>query len=313
MSPAVLWVASVIVMLVAGVAATFFIRRVLMARDETAAGLVALSAMSWREFIHLVLEVLARRGYGRVVDREAPAGDGDYTLVRNGAHWLLSCKHGSAFVLGNATVNELASNMRLQSAQGGLLVTQGRIAEEARAPAKLQRIELLDGATLWPEIRDLVPPGQLAAIRAGAAERARQRVLAAWLLALLAGIATFMLLPRAEPPPADSAPPAAGVRPAAATAGAPPAAASSVPPDEATVQRQRAELARAISTLPMVDRAGWSTSSNLVVLLLETDSDAFAAICPLVESYPALSSSRIQLNPPQGSSAQVRFRQCRSY
>lgn len=312
MSPAVLWVVSIVVILLVGLAATFYIRRVLMVRDETDAGLVALSAMSWREFIHLVLEVLARRGYSRLVDRGAPAGDGDDTLVRDGGHWLLSCKHGSAFVLGAAAVNELASNIRLQGAEGGLLVTQGRIAEDARAPAKLQRIELLDGAILWPEIRDLIPPGQLDTIRAGAGQRARQRVLLAWMLALLAGIAAFTLLPRAERAPTEAGMPAAGAQPAAAAA-ADTAAAPAAAPDAAALERQRADLARAVSTLPMVDRAGWSTSSNLVVLLLETDSDAFAAICPLVESYPALSSSRIQLNPPQGSSAQVRFRQCRSY
>lgn len=312
MSPAALWVVSIVVILLIGLAATFFIRRVLMVRDETDAGLVALSAMSWREFIHLVLEVLARRGYSRLVDRGAPAGDGDYTLVRDGGHWLLSCKHGSAFVLGAAALNELASNIRLQGAEGGLLVTQGRIAEDARAPAKLQRIEVLDGTTLWPEIRDLIPPGQLDSIRAGAGQRARQRVLLAWMLALLAGIAAFTLLPRADPAPAAAGTPAAGAQPAAAAAGDT-AATPNAAPDAAALERQRADLARAVSTLPMVDRAGWSTSSNLVVLLLETDSDAFAAICPLVESYPALSSSRIQLNPPQGSSAQVRFRQCRSY
>jgi restriction system protein len=63
----------------------------------------------------------------------------------------------------------------------------------------------------------------------------------------------------------------------------------------------------------MVDRAVWTTQSTLEVFLLETDSDAIPSICPLVERYPALASSRIQLTPPPGSQAPVRFRQCRVY
>jgi hypothetical protein len=33
----------------------------------------------------------------------------------------------------------------------------------------------------------------------------------------------------------------------------------------------------------------------------------------LVERYPDLAASRIQLTPPPGSGEQVRFRQCRAY
>lgn len=317
MNAVLIWIVSLIAALAIGGAATFYIRGVMLRRDETAAGIVALSAMSWREFIRLVLEVLARRGYARLVDREAPSDDGEYALVRDRERWLLSCKHGSAFVLGNAAINELASDINLQGAAGGLLVTQGRIGEEARGPARLQRIELLDGPTLWPEIRDLIPPGQLETIHAEAGQRARQRILFAWLIALLAGIAVFIALPRApDAPAADSAGSAAPApAPPAATA-APSGHAAATPeamPDEAELERQRMDVANAISTLPMVDRAVWSTQSTLQVFLLETDTDAVPSICPLVERYPALASSRIQLTPPQGSQVPVRFRQCRSY
>jgi hypothetical protein len=221
-------------------------------------------------------------------------------------------------VLGIAVVNELANDIRLGNAAGGLLVTQGHFADEARKPAKLQRIELLDGATLWPEVRDIIAGERLAAIRAGAEQRARQRVLLAWLVALLAGIAVFFLLPRREAP-ADT--------PTTPVEQQPPAAASPVPDmpdarqaqraaeamDEVTLEQQRKDVANAISTLPMVDRAALSTQSTLEVFLLETDSDAVAVICPLMERYPSLAASRVQLTPPQGSQAPVRFRQCRSY
>src|SRR3546814_13083106 len=87
-----------------------------MRRDETEAGLAALAAMSWREFIHLVLDALGRRGYARVFNHQAPSGDTDYTLERAGKHWLLTCKHGSAFVLNGMHVAELAHDNRLASA-----------------------------------------------------------------------------------------------------------------------------------------------------------------------------------------------------
>jgi restriction system protein len=314
-----IWVVSLIVMLALGGAAAFYILGVLRRRDETAAGITALSAMSWREFIHLVLEVLARRGYSRLVDRDTPSSDGEYTLVRNRERWLLSCKHGSAFVLGNAAINELAGDINVQGAAGGFLVTQGRIGDEARGPARLQRIELLDGPTLWPEIRDLIPPAQLDTIHAEAGQRARQRILFAWLIALLTGIAVFVSLPRApDTPEADAAaakqPPAVPATPALGKTPAQPGAeAPQAMPDAAELERQRKDVANAISTLPMVDRAVWTTQSTLEVFLLETDSDAIPSICPLVERYPALASSRIMLTPPQGSQVPVRFRQCRSY
>src|SRR3546814_4752230 len=91
--------------------------------------------MSWREFIHLVLDALARRGYARVFNREDPSGDNDYTLERDGKHYLLSCKHDSAFVLGGPQVVELASEIRLANAAGGILATQGTISADARPAA----------------------------------------------------------------------------------------------------------------------------------------------------------------------------------
>ena len=76
---------------------------------------------------------------------------------------------------------------------------------------------------------------------------------------------------------------------------------------------QREAIAGAVSTLPMVSQAVWSTQSTLQVYLVDTREDAMPGICPLVERYPDLASSRIQLTPPAESDAPVRFRQCRVY
>ena len=332
------WLIAIGVVLLIGGVATLYFRTVLLRRDETRAGIRALSGVSWRAFIHMVLDALSRRGFSRLVDEENPAGDTEYMLERNGEHWLLSCKHGSAFVLGRLTVNELARAMDMKGAKGGFLLTQGRITDDARPVAALQRIELLDGPALWPQLREFLPVEQLAGIRAQAAQAARQRVLLSWLAALLAGVAIWLALPTpaAAPAPAPaqtrSAPSAAAPGPVSTPSPAPPPAATTAPtttpppppatpqatvaaPPPATldIEQQRAEVAAAVSTLADVDRAAWSTESTLEVFLSTIQDDPFGRICPLVERYDDLAASRIQLTPPPGSTATVRFRQCRSY
>lgn len=301
------WLVALAVALLTGGLLTVFIWHVLRRRDETAAGIRALAGTSWREFSNLVLAALARRGYTRVVDKETASGDGDFILERDGEHWLLSCKHGSAYVLGRPEVEQLANDIRLANAAGGFLVTQGRILDDAREPATRRGIELLDGQALWPELRDLTRADQLASIRESTHTLARQRTLLSWLLALLAGVATFILLPE---PAAQARPSAPAPAPAIADeAGqAPEPAATSL-----TLEQQREAVASAVSTLPLVTHALWSTHSTLEVHLAETGQDAMPGICPLVERYPDLAASRIQLTPPAGSGEQVRFRQCRAY
>ena len=323
MSTGTIWLISVLVTLLIGGASTLYFLTVVRRRDEAHAGLVALSAMSWRSFINLVLDAMASRGYSRVFDREAPSGDEQFTLERNGSRVLLACKHGSAFVLGNAAVVELASAIRMANVSGGILATQGRIAADARAPAALQKIELLDGPALWPELRDLLAPEDLAAIRVGAAARSRRSMLLGWLLAVVAGLAALLLLNVAPDGRVD----ASGVSPGGPSAGQPQVPATGAAPgparaanvaapahdDAAALEAQRQAVAKEIATLPSVTRAIWSTSSTLEIEVENTDGDAFNRICPLLVRYDALAASRVQLTPPPGSTQLVRFRQCRQY
>lgn len=304
------WFIAVVVALLTGGLATVVMWQVVRRRDETAAGIKALAGTSWRDFINLVLSALNRRGYRRVVDHETASGDADFTLERDGEHWLLSCKHGSAYALGKHAVDELANDIRLANAAGGFLVTQGRILDEARRPAGKRSIELLDGQALWPELRDLIKPEQLARIQAATSTRARQRVLASWLFAVLVGVATFMLLPEPQPEARQAGPAAAQAQAATTPADE---LIPEAPETPLSVEQQREAIAGAVSTLPMVSHAVWSTQSTLQVYLLDTSGDAMPGICPLVERYPDLAASRIQLTPPAGSEAPVRFRQCRVY
>lgn len=311
------WIIAIVVGLAVGIAGTLYFRAYRMRRDETEAGIVALSAVSWRVFIHMVLDAWSRRGFERIVDQEDASGDRDFVLEKDGQRWLLSCKHGSAFVLGKPEVNELANEMNLKGATSGFLVTQGRITDDARPVAALQRIELLDGTALWPELRGFIPGEQLGAIRAKAAERARQGTLLSWLGALVVGIAVFLTLP--APRSAAQQPPAATTAPANATP-APASSATSIASEDSagttqplSLEQQRQSLLNAVSTLAEVDRVIWSSESTLQVYLSRIDGDAFQRICPLVERFDDLASSRIQLTPPPDSDALTRFRQCRSY
>ena len=332
------WVIPLIAVVLLGAAITAYLFKVRLPRDENAAGLSALAGMSWRDFINVVLGALTRRGYARVFDEDATRDDSEYILEREGRRWLLSCKHGSAFVLGSSTLTEMADTIRLHGLAGGLLLTQGRVSDDARPVAKLQHIELLDGPTLWPELRDLVPAEQRLGIETEARQRARKQVLLVWLLALLVAIVMIAALSGgdgssdtapAAPAPAAATPAVATPTPAApasasqATAPAPAPAIADIDPsmrpapadvsDPVVLERQRGDVASAISTLPEVDRAIWATQSTLQVYLLRVDGDAKDDICPLIERYPALASSRVQLTPPPESGVPVRFLQCRMY
>jgi hypothetical protein len=146
-----------------------------------------------------------------------------------------------------------------------------------------------------------------------------------WLAGLiLAGVA-WMLLPgmgNDTPDAADGIAPslpalqasAEPANPAATTRVArEPVAVPATATDPASLARRRKETADAISTLPGVDRAVWSTQSTLLVYLAAADADPLPALCPLLLRYEELAPSRLQLQPPAGSDTPVRFRQCRSY
>ena len=85
------------------------------------------------------------------------------------------------------------------------------------------------------------------------------------------------------------------------------------PRGPAQLTQRRETVAQAISTLPHVDRAVWSTQSTLLVYLFDEQSEPKRDICPLLERYVELAASRIQLEPPPGSTRPVRFVQCRAF
>lgn len=316
-----------IALLLIGLAATVYLRKVRLPREETGAGVAVLAGMRWRDFIQLVLAALNKRGYERVFELDASDDGNDCLLERDGQRWLLWSRHDAAYVLGSTAIAEFANAIRLRGARGGLLVTPGRFAPEARALAAAQRIELLDGPTLWPELRPLLSDQQRASVSVPAQVRTQRQVLLAWgatvavaallLLALSArdapvpeaGAAATPALVAGRAAQAATAPPASASAPAPGTTVAAPA----IPTDPAQLEQHRSEIAKAISDLPGIDRALWSTQSTLLAYLTDENADPMRQLCPLLERHQELRASRVQLQPPAGSARPVRFVQCRMY
>jgi hypothetical protein len=314
---------ALIVFAMVGLAAGAFLRRSPAESTDLRKGLAHLAGLRWREFAKLVLQAMQARGYQVVRDDDdrsdgLPGDGGDILMQLGSQRTLLSCKYGNASVVGAQSILGLGKSAELRGAHSAIVVSPGHFDDEARRVARQQHVELIDGATLWPEVKPFIG---IDLDQQPAPPASRRTLAITWLGAAVAGAIAWMLaqgLQTAPPAVVMQAPgaaaPAAPVKaaPAKPATGASPAT-EKIPTDPAALERRRAETANAISTLPGVDRALWSTQSTLLVYLATEDADPRAALCPLLERYPELAASRVQLQPPQGSDKPVRFRQCQAY
>lgn len=293
-----------------------------------------LASLRWRSFARLVLQAMRARGYQIVTGQGLPADgiptDGsDILLERDNERTLLSCKYGSASVVTSQALLGIPATSKLRGALHAIVVTPGKFDHDAIALARQHNIELIDGEELWPEVRPYVnlppepvapppppPPRHAGLIAWGGAAAIG---LVAWMFAQGlqspsledATAATTTAAPSAPPPaasPANPRPVPTAPDPATAAAAQP-----AIPTDSDALDQRRREAANAISTLFGVDRALWSTQSTLLVYLSTADADLLNELCPLLERYPELAASRLQLQPPSGSNKPVRFKQCRSF
>lgn len=322
---------ALVVFVALGLAVTAWLRRPPAPASEAQAaqrGAGQLGSLRWRDFTRLVLQAMHGRGYRTVVEDGMPADGiptdgGDIVLERNGERTLLSCKYGSASVVGAQALLGLGGAATLRGTQRVIVVTPGRFDNEAIRMARQQDIELIDGEDLWPEVRPYVArPGQethAATTPEAAPQPPSPKLLGiAWGGAAAVAAVAWMIAQGLQP--ASTTPDAANTASVAATP-APQATATApvvddanvVPTDPAALERRRKETANAISTLFGVDRAFWSTQSTLLVYLSTDVADPSSELCPLLERYPELAASRVQMQPPQGSTKPVRFKQCRSY
>ncbi|KAG1453755.1 hypothetical protein G6F57_015657 [Rhizopus arrhizus] len=295
-------------------------------------GLQALAGMHWREFSVLVRRMLReQRGLRELSDatEESREPSSDFLLSDGPNTWLVSCKHGLAYRIGTAAVNELGAAARLAGARGGILLTEGRIERDGRSAAEKQAVEVLDGPRLWPLLQPYLPGDIEARVRASARHEALRRIaiaaLGAVTLGLLVGLG-LLGLHTEEARPVAAAPMAAAPAVAPATEPAPAAAAPATAPtpsdtdarrnpnpDAATLDRYQAELARALAGKPGIASGVWLTRQTLAINRTGELDAVWPRVCEEVLHYPALRNVRIQLNARPGVDEPVRWRQCATY
>ncbi|MDI9240148.1 restriction endonuclease [Lysobacter sp. LF1] len=315
---------ALLVTVVLGALATAFLWLMRRRQAETAAGIAALAEMRWREFARLVVEALRGRGFeAEGIDQALDRGpQAELRLRRDGQTWLLACRVASArSQLGTGPVRELADAVRVNAAQGGILATPARINAPTRSAAS--RLELYDGEALWALVAPMLPNALRDDITLHARKRSVRETALAWTVAVALGVIAGLVPafvggpaePSTEPAASESAPPPAEAPAPPAKPAAPgPALDSAAPADPNRDQFERGEVIHAVSVLPWVERALWSTSSTLVIQQREdVDQLQIEEICAVLARYDALRASRLQLQPPAGSQRKVRFLQCRAY
>ncbi|CAN5352201.1 hypothetical protein BH11PSE14_BH11PSE14_08480 [soil metagenome] len=331
MSPELLAIA-VALLGMAATAAWFGVSR--RRKEEAELGVQALATMKWRDCIALVLESLHREGYPRATDTVEEAGATDFMLQHGGERVLLSYKHGTAYRLSEANLREFASAVSMRGAARGLLITLGMAEPSAVALAGSSRVEIIGGSALWPRLRGLVSPQILESVRSVAAGRTRKGLWVGGAGSLLAGLAIMVGSRLLDASPANaqsnSAPPAAAV----GSVPRPDAAAESSASDAAVIRQleatakamdavarlspdalavRRADVVKRIGHLSQVSSASWSAQRTVLILLNRTDGKDKLLVdeaCRVITQNEEMRFTRIQLQPPDGSTQAVRWRLC---
>ena len=312
------WLIGLATTLLVGSTATAWLWLVRRRNDELHAGLLSLSAMRWRDFSRMVLAAMEQRGLKVVAAEEGDSLEPrtSFSLIRKGERWLLSCKHGSAYRIGAAPVEELAASVRLSGAHGGILATEGFVEKAGREAAQTHGIDVVDGRSLWPEVKPLMEAGERQRIVGSAKARASRHIGIAWLAAVTLGLLLGLTVAsQQQGPSADNASTVATPAPAAAVKPSAVAGKAYVPlkePTEEELEQQRQAVTRTLTNTPGIARGVWNTRLTLSVDRLTTEAKAWPIVCKEVERYPALRTVRVQLNPPPGSDEPVRWRQCKT-
>jgi len=336
------WILALLLALIVWFLATAYFWLIKRKRKETQLGLNALAGMHWREFSLIVRRAMhEQRGLQDVADEAVDSREprSDFLMHDGPQRWLLSCKHGRAYRIGTAAVNELGAAARLAGARGGILITEGKVERDGLIAAEKQSVEVLDGPLLWPLLQPYLPGDMEARVQAGARREAIRRIsiaaLGAATLGLMVGLGSLTAGLEKEWTDDDlaaTAPPAAATAPEAAQAGTVPTAAvapdpaahqghqgranDAAPavmeanPDDATLDRYQQELSRKVAAHAGVASGIWLTRQTLAINRTGEIDAIWPLICEEVTRYPALRTVRIQLNPRPGVDEPVRWRQC---
>jgi hypothetical protein len=206
------WILALLLALVVWSLATAYFWLVKRRRKEVKLGLSALAGMHWRDFAEIVKRAMREQRDLQDVpdpddDHREPRSD---FLMENAQHkrWLVSCKHGLAYRIGPAAVNELGTAARLAGAKGGILITEGQMQRDGRAAAEKQGVEVLDGQLLWPMLIPYLPGDVESRVKKAARREAIRRISIAGLGSLTLGLLVAMsyLTTRGGPDPVPAAP-----------------------------------------------------------------------------------------------------------
>ncbi len=332
------WILALVLALLVWSLAAAWLWLVKRRETETKHGLAALAGMRWREFSQIVRAGMAdRRDLVPLNASEDPerGTSSDFLLQRDGQRWLVSCKHGRAYRFDASAVHELGAAMRLTGAVGGLLLTEGQVDREGMVEAGRQSIEVIDGRSLWQFLKPYVPDEVHETVTGFARREAVRHTgiagLAAVTLGLLVSMGYLTLRDDGDstgtPAPAHAAgnhAPEATAAEGVATPAEPATdahgtAAGSNPadlvadPDAATLLRYQQAVSKALARTPGVVSGIWQTRSTLAVERSGEDAAIWPLICAELEHYPALRTTRVQLNPRPGVAEPVRWRQCRTF
>lgn len=122
----------------------------------------ALNSMSWKQFEAVVGEAFRRRGYAVVqAARGGAAGGFDLELKKKDQTFLVQCKQWRAIKVGVNTVRELHDVMVARGATGGFVLTSGVFTDEARALARDNHVELMEGKALHSLVRGVSLPSKI--------------------------------------------------------------------------------------------------------------------------------------------------------
>ena len=297
---------------------------------EIQTGVVTLAAMKWRECVGLVIQSLEKEGYREEISSRQP-GDGgtEFLLKKGSALTLLSYKHGTAYHLGEANIRDFANGVQLIGASKGILVTLGTIENMAKDVASRYDIQVIDGAALWPRIEGFLSSNTLNTVRQQASAQTKSKVQIGAAVSVALTILSFFVLGGLGAISDDNTQTQADA--AQVTQAAPIAASKPIDPevarlnatakaldeiDKLTVKqlaKRKADTAVTISALPSVNSAIWYSASTLQINLNTEKNDdkvLIEEICRVITQREELRYTRLQLEPPSGSSVPVRFRQC---
>ncbi len=298
---------------------------------EIQTGVITLAAMKWRECVGLVIQSLEKEGYREEISSRQPGDGGTEFLLKKGeALTLLSYKHGTAYHLGEANIRDFANGVQLIGASKGILVTLGTVEDMAKDSAGRYDIELIDGKALWPRVENYLSGVTLGTVRKQASSQTKSKVQMGAALSLILGAASYFaastLMPASEVALTStsvatnqqkSADASQAVKIEDATLAKINATAIALAEVDKLTDQQRAErkakAAATVSEMPIIKTAIWYSASTLQVMLnteKNDDKSMVSEICRILTQYEELRFTRLQLEPPSGSTVPVRFRRC---